>query len=144
LSDLGKAISNAEKAVELTDDGHPSKPGHLSNLGASQLSRFQHPRSSAKLEDVTYLVDDGHPVGFVHIALMSDLKNAISNLKIAVELTDDGQSIKAMCLLNLGISQRTHFDSPCGNVTDLEASVTSFKTAAQLKSAYLHHTLSAA
>jgi len=39
LSDLENAISNYEKAVELTDDRHPNKPMYLSNLGmASTLA----------------------------------------------------------------------------------------------------------
>jgi hypothetical protein len=77
-------------------------------------------------------MNDEHPMEFTHITPMSDLENAISNHKKAVELANDGQPYKAMYLLNLGISQQTHFNSPYGNMADLAASIISFKTAAQL------------
>ena len=85
FSDLESAISNQQKAVELTDDGHPDKPTYLSQLGTSQRNRF------------------------VHRGDLADIENAIVNQQKAVELTDDGNPNKPMYLSNLGNSQENRF-----------------------------------
>jgi len=40
LTDMEDCILNLQKAVQLTDDGHPNKAAYLSNLGGSQRVRF--------------------------------------------------------------------------------------------------------
>ena len=45
------AISNQQKAVELTPDGHPDKPSRLSNLGSALQRRFERLGSLADMED---------------------------------------------------------------------------------------------
>jgi len=81
LSNLKNAISNKEKAVQLTDDEHPQTPGCFMNLGSAQGIYFE------------------------HLGDLSDLENAISNLEKAVQLMDDGYPQKSGCLSNLGITQ---------------------------------------
>jgi hypothetical protein len=49
MSDLNNAIVNKERAVELTDNDHPSKAIRLSNLGISQQSCFECHRKLADL-----------------------------------------------------------------------------------------------
>jgi CHAT domain-containing protein len=119
LSDLENAISNNAKAVDLTDDGHPIKPGRLLNLGNAQLTRFN------RLGD------------------LSDLENAISNTRKAVDLTDDTYPSHAVHLYHLGIAQHTCFEH-LSNEEDHVASISSFKAAAHLKAANPHHALLAA
>jgi hypothetical protein len=41
---------------------------------------------------------------------LTDIENSISNLKMAVGLTNDGHPARATHLSNLGISQRARFD----------------------------------
>jgi hypothetical protein len=119
ISDLENAISNQEKAVKLTDDGHRRKPERVSGLGIAQRVRFE------------------------HLGNLSDFENAISNTEKAVELTDDGHPSKARYLLNLGTFHQTCFRQ-FTRVEDLAASLSSFKAAARLKAAYPYDALIAA
>ena len=48
--DIEDAISSLQKAVELTPDGHPDKPGLLSNLGNAHSHRFERFHSIEDLE----------------------------------------------------------------------------------------------
>ena len=41
LGDMNKSVLMLEHAVQLTPDGHPSKPSRLNNLGNSLLRRFE-------------------------------------------------------------------------------------------------------
>jgi len=75
-------ILNLQKAVQLTDDGHPNKAAYLSNLGGSQRVRFD------------------------RLGRLTDLEHSISNLNKAVQLTDDGHPDKAVYLSSLGSSQK--------------------------------------
>src|SRR6266481_3413348 len=61
LCDLENAISNIEKAAQLTNDDHPTKSLYLAHLGETQIA-----------------------LGF-----LVDLESAVSNTGKAVELTDD-------------------------------------------------------
>jgi len=65
--------------MDLTPDGHPNKPGHLSNLGIALERRFY------------------------RLGSLTDLDNAISNQK-AVDLTPDGHLGKADYLYKLGLA----------------------------------------
>ncbi|KIM80324.1 hypothetical protein PILCRDRAFT_73287 [Piloderma croceum F 1598] len=130
LIDLENVISHQTRAVELTNDGHPSKPMYLSNLGNSQETRFGYLGDLADLENAIFnktkaveLIDDEHPskpmylsnlgisqeTRFGRLGDLADLDNAIFNKTKAVELTSDGHPSKPMYLSNLGISQETRF-----------------------------------
>ena len=140
LSDLENAISNLEKAVQLTDDKHPRKPAFLSNLGSAQQTCFERLGDLSDLENaisnkekVVQLIDDGHPqkpgclsnlgnaqqICFDCLGDLSDLENAISNLEKAVQLTDDEHPRKPVCLSNLGSAQQTCFEH-LGDLSDLK------------------------
>jgi hypothetical protein len=152
LTDLENAISNAQKAVELTDDGHPNKPMYFLNLSISQHTHFERLGELADLENAisnaqkaVELTDDGHPdkpmylsnfgisqqTHFEHLGELADLENAVSNNQKAVELTDDGHSDKPMYLSNLGISQRTRFKC-LGELADLENAISNVQKAVEL------------
>ena len=152
LTDLENAISIQQKVVELTDDGHPDKPGRLSNLGSSQGTCFGHLSELADLENAisnqqkaVELTDDGHPdkpdrllnlgnsqqTRFRCLGELADINSAISNQKKAVELTDDGHPSKPGHLLNLSISQETRFE-PLGELADLENAISNQQKAVEL------------
>jgi tetratricopeptide (TPR) repeat protein len=164
LSDLENAISNQQKTVELTDDGHPNQPIYFSSLGISHLRRFERLGDLSDLENaISYhqkaieLTDDRHPdqpmyflklgisqkARFERLGDLSDLENAISNTRKAVILTDDGHPWKTIFLLGLGASLKNRFHH-FGDSDDLTGCVLSYTTAAQLKSAYPSHALQAA
>jgi hypothetical protein len=106
-SDLEKAILTQGKAVELTSDGHPSKPERLSHLVHLQQTRFE------------------------CLGDLSDLHNAISNQQKAVQLTDDGRPSKSAYLINLGYYQHTRFEQ-LGDLSDLENAISNQQRAVQL------------
>jgi len=119
LADLNDAISSYQEAVQLTENTHPDKPSHLSNLGNAQQAHFE------------------------HLGELSNLKDSIANLTWAVKLTDDAIPNKAKYLSNLGDCQRVcfkHLNRP----SDRDASVSSFKSAAQSETAFPNVTLHAA
>jgi hypothetical protein len=77
MPDLEHCILNLKRAVQFTEDGHPSKPGYLSNLAGSQLRHFE------------------------HLGELIDLTDAISNLQKSIQSTDRHLD-KAMYICNLG------------------------------------------
>jgi len=95
LFDLENSLSNHNKAVELTADGHPIKALRLSHLANSQEKRFE------------------------RLGNLPDLENCLSNREKAVELTVDGHPRKATMLYNLGLSQETRFKR-LSDLSDLE------------------------
>ncbi|KIM73085.1 hypothetical protein PILCRDRAFT_15531 [Piloderma croceum F 1598] len=151
-SNLDKAILTQGKAVELTSDGHPSKPERLSNLVHLQQTRFEcfgdlsdlHNAISNKQKAIQ-LTDDGQPskpaylldLGyyqqsrFEHLGDLSDLENAISNQKRALQLTGDYHPSKPACLSNLGAAQQTRFEH-LGEMSDLENAISNKQKAVQL------------
>jgi CHAT domain-containing protein/tetratricopeptide (TPR) repeat protein len=152
LADLENAISNIQKAVNLTHDGHPSKPMYLLNLGSSQHSRFGRLGELADLNSAISntqmgvdLTDDGHPhkpiyfsnlgngqeTRFARLGELADLENAISNTQKAVELTDDGHPDKPSHLSNLGISQQARFGR-LGELADLENAISNLQKTVDL------------
>ncbi|KIM86653.1 hypothetical protein PILCRDRAFT_86352 [Piloderma croceum F 1598] len=90
---LERSFLNLQKPVQLTShshpagDGHASQPVYRSNLGLSQLKRYE------------------------WLGGLVDLENAISNLQQAVQLTDDRHPDKSLCLANLGVGQQRRFDA---------------------------------
>jgi hypothetical protein len=65
VSDLQDIISNIQKAVNFTDDGHPMKPMHLADLGFNQRLLFKHPSNLTDLEDAISNLARVEPVEFV-------------------------------------------------------------------------------
>jgi tetratricopeptide (TPR) repeat protein len=164
LSDLKNAILNKAKAVQLTNDGHPQKPGHLSNLSIAQQTLFECLGDLSDLENAisnnekaVQLTDDGHPqkpaylsnlgnaqqIHFEHLGDLSNLENAILNHKKAVHLTDDDDPNKARHLFFLGTSHNICFQQD-GHSGNLAPCIASFREAAHLKTTYPSHAFRAA
>ena len=91
-----------EKATQIN-----SSPSRLSNLGFTQLNRFE------------------------RLGITSDLEHAISNTTKAVELTDNTHSHKPRYLSNLGWCQKTRFDR-FGDLLDLDDSISNLQKAVEL------------
>jgi hypothetical protein len=164
VSDVEASISSSLQAIQLIDDKHPNMPLHLSGLGTSQLSRFEclaevsdSETAISNLLKAVQLTEDGHPnkpmylsnlgLGwmdrFDRFAELSDIENSISSLLQAVQLTDDGHPDKPLYLSNLGRCQVCRFER-LGELADFVAAVSNFRIAAQSKTAYPSHALSAA
>jgi hypothetical protein len=152
LADLEDAILNLKRAVELTNDGHPTKPSRLSNLGSSQAIRFKHLGQLADLENAianqqkaVELTDNGHPkkaallanvaitqhTRFEYLGKLADLETIISNQREAVMLTDDAHPDKPKCLSSLGDSQQIRFKR-LGELADLENAIAHYRKADEL------------
>jgi hypothetical protein len=152
LSDLENAISNQQKAVDLTNDGHPDQPMYFSNLGISQLTRFEHlgdlsdfKNAILNKQQAVDLTDDRHPdkpmylsnlgifqqTRFDYLGNLSDLENAISNKQKAVDFTDDGHRDQPMYFSSLGNSQQTRFNH-LGDSSDLENAILNKQKAVDL------------
>jgi tetratricopeptide (TPR) repeat protein len=116
---LKNAISNRQKALELSSDGHPGNATHLLCLAHAQYALF------------------------AHFGDLSGLESAVSNMQKAVELTNDRDLMKGDCLSRLARYQHIRFRR-LGNSDDLAACVSSYKAAAQLKAAPPSHALKAA
>jgi len=95
-----------QRAIQLTSDEHPDMKGYLSNLGGSQLHRFE------------------------RIGELTDLDNAMSNQQMAVNLVEDGiqtsQSFSPPRQHQLLRFQRLDV------LTDLEDSISNLQSAAHL------------
>jgi len=112
-------ILNLQKAVQLTDDGHPYKPIYLGHLGLSQRTRFDHLGQLTDLEDsifklatkqfslprqgsnkATYLANLGisQQARFKRLGELIDIEDCISNLHRAVQFTNGGRPDNAACL----------------------------------------------
>jgi hypothetical protein len=74
---------------------------------------------------------------------MKDMEDSILNQQRALQLTEDGDPSEAIKLSRLGLSQQARFDR-LGKLTDLEACISSFSTAAQSKTSYPRDALQAA
>ena len=94
-------------AVDLTPDGHPDKPGHLSNLGNSLFTCFE------------------------CLGELSDLEGTISRHRVAVDLSPHGHPNNPTCLNNLGGSFITCFQR-LGELSDLEDAVSGCRGAVDL------------
>ena len=150
--DQENAISNRTKAVELTEDNHPSKPGSLSNLGNSQQTCFEYLGDLADFKNAIFnqtkaveLTEDNHPskpgclsnlgnsqqTCFEYLGDLADLENAISNKTKVVELTNGGHPDKPKYLLNLGNSQQICFGC-LGDLADFENTIPNKTKAVEL------------
>ncbi|KZP31645.1 hypothetical protein FIBSPDRAFT_813169 [Athelia psychrophila] len=143
LADLENSIANWQQALALIPDGHPSKPGLLTNLGSGYGMRFDRlgdladlQNSVASLEYAIALTPDGHPQKASHLANLgnsygtrfdrlgdlADLENSVASLEHAVALTADGHPQKAGLLANLGSGYGTRYER-FGDLADLENSM---------------------
>jgi len=154
LADISEAISNQQRAVQLTPNGDPRMPMWLSNLGSSFQSRFER---TGDLSDLSEAIANKQraiqltPVRHPHLprplnALgnsfrrrfdrtgdLSDLSEAISNQKRAVQLTPDGHPDMPKWLNNLGLSLQRRFGRT-GDVSDLSEAISNQQRAVQLTS----------
>ena len=155
-SDIGKRCVATEydgkgrKRVSPDTDGHPNKPGHLSNLGNSLLGRFEClgdiggiDKSISVGEDAVQLTPDGHPdkpgrlnnLGnsflscFKCLADIADIEKSILMKEDAVQLTPDSHPDKPMYLYNLGTSFLCHFEH-LGDSPTLDQAIFHFTSAA--------------
>jgi CHAT domain-containing protein len=167
LDDLEESISNPQKSICLTEDGHPNKSMRLSNLALGYLARFERFNQQSDIEDcisnlqaAVHITDDNHLhkamylsnlgtgqlARFTFLGQMSDLVNSIANMEKSVQMTDDGNPNKALSLANLGTSQNIRFDHNSGaEITDIEHSISNLRHAIWLtadgnpnKAKYIH------
>ncbi|KAG9123362.1 hypothetical protein FRC07_015045 [Ceratobasidium sp. 392] len=142
LADIDKAIKCQLRAVELTPNGHPDKPGGLSNLGNSWQSRFQRLGNLADLDEAikctsraVELTPDGPAKSghlsnlgsswksrFKRLGDLTDLDKAIECVLQAVELIPDGHPHKPACMGTLANSWLTRF-ARLGNLMDIDKAV---------------------
>jgi CHAT domain-containing protein/tetratricopeptide (TPR) repeat protein len=107
LTDIEDAIGNLQNAVQMTKDGHPTKPVYLSCLGHTQRQRFE------------------------RLGCLTDIRDSVSNMQKAVQSTEDGHPRKRMYLGNLGLSQLM-YHIRLGKLADLEHSITNLQNAVRL------------
>ncbi|KAG9074960.1 hypothetical protein FRC06_010357, partial [Ceratobasidium sp. 370] len=143
LVDLNRAIEYGEQAVQLTPETHSWKPAHLSNLGLSYQSRFEH---SGELSDLDKAIDchsravslvpEGHQdraiwlnnlgtsysIRFKHLGQLADLNKAIEYHQQALVLTPEKNPDKPTWLNNLGASYASRFGY-LGQLEDLDHAV---------------------
>jgi hypothetical protein len=85
MGDIEEAVTHLQGAVNLTAEGHPSKPGRINNLGRCLLTRFERLGNS------------------------EDIDGAIIQHQAAVNLTPDGHPSKPQYLSNLGDDFKSRF-----------------------------------
>ncbi|KAH8810238.1 TPR-like protein [Flagelloscypha sp. PMI_526] len=143
VADIDTAVGNLRRAVELTPDGHPCKPGCLNNLGCSHMRRFERLGEVADIDmaiesqlRAVELTPNGHPekpgrlnnlgtsneTRFEHFGEMTDIDKAIESHTRAVELTPDGHPNKPGRLNNLGGSQMRRFEH-LGEMADIDKAI---------------------
>ena len=148
MSDLENAISNKQKAVQLTD-GLPIKSTRLSNLSTAQQIRLEqfgdlfdlanaisnqqkqptaHRRQTPEKSGVLYLMNIGlsQQTRFKHLDDLSDLENAISKHFTS----SDGHPSEPVRLSNLGIAQQDRFEH-IGDLSNLEHTISNKQQAIQ-------------
>ncbi|KIJ29921.1 hypothetical protein M422DRAFT_187745 [Sphaerobolus stellatus SS14] len=152
MTDLNQSVLKKQEALQLTPDGHPSKPSRLNNLGNSLLTHFEQlgdmtdlNQSVLKFQEAVQLTPDSHPskpsrlnnLGhsllrrFVRVGDMTDLNQSVLKSQEAVQLTPDGHPERPLRLNDLGSSLLTQFER-LGNMTDLNQSVLKKQEAVQL------------
>jgi hypothetical protein len=96
--DLNRSIDMMQKAMVLTSDEHPSKPGRLQNLGSAFQRRFE------------------------ETGLMDDLASAISNKEQAMEITPKSHPNHMSCVSNYCNSLWSRYDLS-GSMADLDRAI---------------------
>jgi tetratricopeptide (TPR) repeat protein len=150
LSDINKAISVFEKAVELTPDHNANKPSLWNNLGNSLSHHFEQFHNLNDIKGAILLLQkavehtpDDHAIKperlnnlgqsltryFQQFGDFNDLNKAILVLKNAVDLTPNGHPSRPLWLWNLGCSLLAHFEKQ-GNNDDIDTAISYWSTAA--------------
>jgi tetratricopeptide (TPR) repeat protein len=151
LADIKDSISNFQKAVVLTLDGHIDKPLYLGNLGIGQLRLYEClgeltdvEDSISNLQKATQFTETGHTdkpmflsnLGTSHmmryhrLGELTDLEDCIFNLQKVVGLTDEGHPDKPIRLSNFGLSQLKRFER-LGDLADIEDCISNLQKAVQ-------------
>ncbi|VDB87873.1 unnamed protein product [Peniophora sp. CBMAI 1063] len=151
LPHLELAIIALARAVDLTADHHPDKPGRLSNLGACLQYRFQQlgelddlensiaahrrgieltPAPTLRAGQLTNLGSSLTKL-FEHNGALDTLDEAISVHRRAVDLTWKGHPEQASHLNNLGIALYSRFER-VADLRDLEASISTHRRATEV------------
>ena len=149
--DIEAAISNLRRAVELSPDNHPKLPGQLNNLANALEAHFENgadlcsideaiscqqisvkltPVGSAELPTRLNTLANSFFRRFESTELKANLTSAITAQRQSVDLTPDGHASRPSRLKNLGTILYRKALSSCGGVSDLEAAITAFKSAA--------------
>lgn len=102
-----ESISKVAIKFSRSIDGEPVTREDLFELGLTKLADFE------------------------HLGKLIDIEDCISNLQMAVGLTDDSHPDKPTILSNLGQSQLARFDR-LGELSDLEHSISNLRRATQL------------
>ncbi|KIM22123.1 hypothetical protein M408DRAFT_36739, partial [Serendipita vermifera MAFF 305830] len=161
LADIDDAIYTLRKGMEMTSNAHPAKSALLTHLGAAQLARFDHVGSRSDIDDAILsfrqsmeVTPDGDPhrperlrnlgsvliTRFGRFGNVSDIEDAlsiqrkagsISNLRQAVELTQDAHPDTPLRLGDLGSAYLARFDH-LGNQPDIEEAILCQRKAIQL------------
>jgi len=150
FSDLSEAISNEQRAVQLTPDGHPGMPMWLNNLGISFHSLFERTDNLSDLskaisnkQRAVHFTPDGHPnmpmrlnsLGVSYESRFkltgdpSDLSEAILIQERAIQLTPEGHPDVPIWLNNLGLSLESRFDHT-ESLADIHAAASKFQKSA--------------
>jgi hypothetical protein len=152
LTNISKAISSQQKAVQLTPKGHINMLAYLNALGTSLMRRFEHTgdltdiseaiSSHQKAVQLTpeshmYMPSQLNNLGnsflacFERAGNLTDISEAISFLQKAVQLTPEGHAEMPARLNNLGNSFRCRFKRT-GDFTDISEAVSYQQKAVQL------------
>ena len=119
LSDISKAISLQQNAIDLTPVGHADMQGRLSNLGMSYARRFEHTGD------------------------LSDISKAISLQQKAIDLIPAAHHDMARQLSDLAAVFSRRFERT-GNLTDIRSAISTYRLAATYSSGPLSIRLEAA
>ncbi|KAH8798586.1 CHAT domain-containing protein [Flagelloscypha sp. PMI_526] len=151
-ADIDTEIEELVHDVDITPDGHPSKPTYPCNLKISYHRRFEHLGEMVDIDkaiesqrQVVNFTPDGHPnkpmylnnLGISHLRLferlgeMADIDKAIELKRQAVDLTPDDHPDKPGYLTNLGTSHRTRFER-LGEMVDIDKAIESQRQAVDL------------
>jgi tetratricopeptide (TPR) repeat protein len=105
LANIESAISNQQKAIQLTPKGHAKLPRRFNNLGILFQAHFE------------------------HTADLASIQSAIDNLQKALQLTFHGHADRPGYLNNLGTLFQAHFDHT-KNKEDIFSAISSFRSSA--------------
>jgi len=130
MTDLEKAISALEEAVQVAPSVHPNLTKHSDLLGTYLQENFKEEKDTPALErviqvheNVINLTDDldlakparlsnlgtALQARFKHSEILADTENTISSYQKAVDLTPDGNLGKQLYLYSLGITLESRF-----------------------------------